>query len=69
MFTKSTFSFFCVLICTVSIFGQSTATDSEIRWKITSNTEITLDYNENAKLPYSIDIEMAGKRVAGIIKY
>lgn len=69
MFIKLAFSFFCILTSTISVFGQSATTDSNLRWKIISETEIRLDNNENTKLPYSDDIEMAGKRVAGIVKY
>ena len=41
----------------------------ETNWKISGKNEIQLDIEREGVLPYSDNIEMAGKRVAGIISY
>ncbi len=38
-------------------------------WSISGSNEITLNIDQEGVLPYSDNIEMAGKRVAGIISY
>ncbi|TGV04618.1 six-hairpin glycosidase-like protein [Flavivirga rizhaonensis] len=38
-------------------------------WKITDKNEIQFDFTQKGNLPYSDNIEMAGKRVAGIVSY
>ena len=39
------------------------------RWSMKSKNEIKLDLGKDGALPYADNIEMAGKRVAGIISY
>ncbi len=41
----------------------------ETNWRISGKNEIQLDVGKAGVLPYSDNIEMAGKRVAGIISY
>ncbi len=60
----SIFILFLISILTAS--GQETV---ENRWQIDSATSISWDIEEASKLPHSDNIEMAGKRVAGIVSY
>jgi len=59
-------SIVCFSIAVLPCSGQNQTTQS---WKITSKREIQLDINKSGVLPYSDNIEMAGKRVAAIVSY
>ncbi len=52
-----------------SLFAQDISNTSGKHWSISGGAEITFDIDNKNNLPYTDDIEMAGKRVAGIIKY
>ena len=49
-----------------TVTGQGTTGN---RWTIVNNHEIAFDMDKPGNLPYSDNIEMAGKRVAGIVSY
>lgn len=49
-----------------TVTGQDT---SENRWTIINTHEIAFDIDKPGNLPYSDNIEMAGRRVAGIVSY
>lgn len=61
----------------LSTFGSTLSSDATItantanenRWLISGDKEIVFDFNKENTLPYSDNIEMAGRRVAGIISY
>lgn len=57
-----------LLVFSMLFFGwQSVAQDNQ--WKIVSTTEIERNFDGTSAQAYSDNIEMAGKRVAGIVSY
>lgn len=60
-----------VIVSFVLLLGSSLAQAQEGAgyWKITSTRSIQWDLNESQDLPHEDNIEMAGKRVAGIVTY
>lgn len=54
------------VICGEPVPGQSVSPQC---WRISGENEIQLDMNKEGVLPYTDNIEMAGRRVAGIISY
>jgi len=65
---KYYFSLFLITITSAS-FAQNIQTTDQKRWQITSPTSIQWNIENDQNLPHSDNIEMAGKRVAGIISY
>ena len=58
-----------VLAATVLLFGLKAVSQVKKHWNIVHANEIALDLSKEEYIPYSDNIEMAGKRVAGIISY
>lgn len=50
-------------------FNLGFAQEGSGLWEITSSRSIQWDLNDSQKLPHTDNIEMAGKRVAGIVTY
>ncbi|MDX2415793.1 MAG: six-hairpin glycosidase-like protein [Bacteroidales bacterium] len=63
---KAVLSIVWFSIAVLPCSGQNQIAQS---WEITSKREIQLDINKTGVLPYSDNIEMAGKRVAAIVSY
>lgn len=62
-----TFAFFILLTLTISS-ARATA-KIKTNWEISAKNEIQLKIDKEGVLPYADNIEMAGKRVAGIVSY
>ncbi|RTE53971.1 six-hairpin glycosidase-like protein [Arenibacter aquaticus] len=58
-----------VLAATVLLFGLKAVGQVKKHWNIVHANEIAMDLSKEENIPYSDNIEMAGKRVAGIISY
>ena len=60
------YSFFTfIILCAFIVKAEGDRTF----WKISGKNEIQFDFNKKDNLPYADNIEMSGKRVAGIISY
>ncbi len=57
------------LLVQFSLFAQDTSNEPRNHWRISGDGEITFNIDNQDNLPYTDNIEMAGKRVAGIIEY
>lgn len=58
-----------IVVCIVPLIGQYTDEIYQRHWQIADTTTIEWDLNHTQNLPHSDNIEMSGKRVAGIITY
>lgn len=58
-----------ILFLSVSLQAQEQNSKSAVFWKQVGTYEINLDLEKEGVLPYSDNIEMAGRRVAAIVDY
>lgn len=67
---KRTFAFLLLILglCSFS-YAALAENNNPSKWKISGKNEISLKIDSTGVLPYSDNIEMAGKKVAGIISY
>ncbi|MCG8307197.1 MAG: hypothetical protein MI975_07365 [Cytophagales bacterium] len=57
------------ILLSVLMIIKGTAQDASRNWAISGKNEIELNMERTGVLPYSDNIEMSGKRVAGIVTY
>ena len=61
---------FCIVQITFFLWVQTVSAQQKERfWKVNSTQSIKWELKNNANLPHSDNIEMAGKRVAAIVSY
>ncbi len=68
-YINRSFLLLLIFLLQFSLYAQNVHNKKGEHWKISGEREITFDIDNKANLPYTDNIEMAGKRVAGIVKY